>query len=231
MVRPEVVEKENGRREEKETDEEGPGVPVDGHVARGGEGEEQRRDHVVDEVEDGGEEEAEVAVEAHEALLRLQRGEPILEGEDEEEDGGHRPYGAVLGVLHHEEDLHGAANLVGDAGEDAGHAQHGNHRLAATDEQVAQAAQEGGAVKEQKGGGEGIGGRGGGGGCISHDNSLADDAGNQASRGRLIRGEHNVDGLLGESRKPEDAKHLGRRVKKVNKQNRTLKSAAPPKLT
>ena len=60
------------------------------YLTAGGQPDEDGTDHVVDEVKDGSDEEAQVLVQPYQPLVRVQRGEAGLQGQHEKDDGADR---------------------------------------------------------------------------------------------------------------------------------------------
>ena len=90
---------------------------------------EDRVGHAVDEVQDGGEQEAHVPAEADEPVLGVQAAQARLQGQDEEEDGRHEAQPLVLLLGGADERQDAQAQVVGEGRDHGAHPQHGQRRV------------------------------------------------------------------------------------------------------
>lgn len=134
-ARPQKAQKTAREEYEEGADGQSAKMPMKRGVVGSAERHEQRVHDVVDKVENGGEEEAKVAKQSHEALVSVQTGQSGLQGQDVEEDGGYGAEALFLLVLGEEDPLEEAADVVADEGDDAGHAEDGGEGLAAVDQE------------------------------------------------------------------------------------------------
>ncbi len=95
----------------------------------------------MNEVEERGEQQAQVLGQPGEPLLGVEPGEPGLHGQNEEDhgrDGGHRLLVVVARAraVHRQDEVEEGADVVAQRADHARHAQHGDQRLGAAAQQM-----------------------------------------------------------------------------------------------